>query len=457
MSLASRLPPVLASSAAVPNAMPIQSSTPRVPTSDRAARRFGIVVLTAALGGFALWSVTANLAVAVVAPGAVMVETSTKTVQHFEGGIIKEILVADGDQVEAGQALIVLDDTQPLAKLSIARAEYRMALASEVRLIAEQSDSDTLTMPQVLLDDTSPRVQAVVDVQRRLFDIRRQSLIDALASLDEKASQMRQQISGLESLQAVNRSRIDSLSQEAADYRTLFKEGLGDNQRLRELERQVLQYRGENAQHTAEIGQLGSQISENGLQKELHRQEYHQQVGEALRDAQAQVTDAEERVTALEDQVGRTTITAPVAGTVVGTQVHTRGAVVQSGQTVMEIVPANEAFIVEARVPDRDIDNVRVGQPAEIRFSAFNQRLSNVIAGEVVHVSADSFEDEATRTHYYKARVRVTDAGQAKMTRSMELLAGMPAEVMLRTGERTFASYMLKPFSDMLARAMREE
>ncbi|WP_110687600.1 HlyD family type I secretion periplasmic adaptor subunit [Salinicola aestuarinus] len=456
MIAASLLDAVLSVGAALPGGA-IAAPTPSVPTSDRRARRVGIVVLTAALGGFTLWSVTADLAVAVVAPGAVMVETSTKTVQHFEGGIIKEILVADGDRVEAGQTLIVLDDTQPLAKLSIARAEYRMALASEVRLMAEQSDSDTLTMPPVLLDDVSPRVQAVVDVQRRLFEIRRQSLMDALASLDEKASQMRQQISGLESLQAVNRSRIGSLSQEASDYRTLFKEGLGNNQRLRELERQILQYRGENAQHTAEIGQLGSQISENGLQKELHRQEFHQQVSEALRDAQAQVTDAEERVTALEDQVARTTVTAPVSGTVVGTQVHTRGAVVQSGQTIMEIVPANDAFIVEARVPDRDIDNVRVGQPAEIRFSAFNQRLSNVIGGEVIHVSADSFEDEATRAHYYKARVRVTEAGQASMTQSMELLAGMPAEVMLRTGDRTFASYMLKPFSDMLARAMREE
>lgn len=437
--------------------MPLAAALPSVPTSDRGARRWGLCILIVALGGFALWSVTANLAVAVVAPGAVAVETSTKKVQHFEGGIVKSILVEDGDQVDAGQTLIVLDDTQPLAKLAIAQSEYRIALASEVRLLAEQSDSDQLTFPDSLLNDTSPRVQAVVDVQKRLFEVRRQSLKDALSSLDEKASQMRQQIAGLESLQQINRSRIASLTQEANDYRTLFKEGLGDNQRLRELERQILQYRGENAQHAAEIAQLGSQISENGLQKEIHVQEYHQKVGEDLKDIQAQVTDAEERVTALRDQVRRTTITAPVSGTVVGMQIHTQGAVIRSGDTVMEIVPDNEAFIVEARIPDRDIDNVHAGQVAEIRFSAFNQRLSNVIEGEVVHVSADSFEDEATHAHYYKARVRVTDAGRDEMTDSMQLLAGMPAEVMLQTGERTFASYLFKPFSDMLARAMREE
>ncbi|WP_251978442.1 HlyD family type I secretion periplasmic adaptor subunit [Salinicola avicenniae] len=446
--------------ASLPSPMPSPVAgppAPRLPTSDLASRRWGLGILLIALGGFSLWAMTAELAVAVVAPGSVAVETSTKRVQHFEGGIVKQIRVEDGDAVSQGDTLIVLDNTQPLAQLSIAQSEYRIAMASEVRLLAEQSDLDTLTFPDVLLSDPSPRVQSVIDVQRRLFQVRRQSLQGALSALDEKARQMEEQIAGLERLQQVNRSRIASLSGEADDFRTLFKEGLGDNQRMRELERQILQFRGENAQHSAEVAQLRSQISENGFQKEVRRQEYHQGVGEELKEVQSQVTDAQERVTALQDQVRRTDIVAPVAGTVVGLQVHTQGAVVQSGDTVMEIVPANDAFIVEARVPDRDIDNVHAGQHAEIRFSAFNQRLSNVIEGEVVHVSADSFEDEATRTHYYKARIRVTDAGLDQMTTSMQLLAGMPAEVMLQTGERTFASYLFKPFSDMLARAMREE
>ena len=150
-------------------------------------------------------------------------------------------------------------------------------------------------------------------------------------------------------------------------------------------------------------------------------------------------------------------MTAPVTGTVVGLKVHTVGAVIQPGDPIMEIVPSGDDFIVEARVPDRDIDNIYPGQYAEIRFSAFNQRLSNVIDGEVTNVSADSFEDEATGAKYYKARVKVTEDGKREMTENMQLLAGMPAEVMIRTGERTFASYMTKPITDMLARAMREE
>ncbi|MDR9440082.1 MAG: HlyD family efflux transporter periplasmic adaptor subunit, partial [Halomonas sp.] len=167
--------------------------------------------------------------------------------------------------------------------------------------------------------------------------------------------------------------------------------------------------------------------------------------------------EAEERITSLSDLVNRTTIVAPVSGTVVGRQVHSEGAVIRGGDPILDIVPAGDGFVVEARVPNRDIDNIYIGQSANIRFSAFNQRLTNEIAGEVIHVSADSFEDEATGQMYYKARVRVTDEGEQDMTEQMQLLSGMPAEVLIKTGERTFASYIAKPITDMLARAMREE
>lgn len=432
-------------------------SAARLPLQDRAYRRLGMLILLVAFGGFGGWALTANLAVAVVAPGSVSVESFKKTVQHLEGGIVEKILVEDGARVEAGDPLLVLDDTQSRAQLQIAQSEYRIARASEVRLLAEQAGDDALHFPDELLNSDSPRVQAVLNVQRWLFEARHESLQGTLAALDEQVVQMQEQIAGLESAQRVNDSRIRSLAGEASDYRALFKEGLGNNQRLRELERQVMQYQGENAQHSSEVARLKSQISENGLQKEIRTQEFQQEVGEQLREVQAKIADAEERIVALSDQVRRTRVLAPVSGTVVGMQIHTLGAVIRSGDPLMDIVPAGEGFVVEARVPDRDIDNVYIGQPAEIRFSAFNQRLSNVIDGEVVHVSADSFEDEATGAHYYKARVKVTERGRSDMTESMQLLAGMPAEVMIRTGERTFASYVAKPFSDMLARAMREE
>lgn len=428
-----------------------------LPTSDKGYRKLGFAILIFALGGFALWSTTASLAVAVVAPGSVSIESFKRTVQHLEGGIVKQLLVEDGDKVEAGDTLVVLSDTQASSQLAIARSQFLINRAMEARLLAEQEGADMMQIPEDIQDVDNPRVQQVVAVQQSLFTARRQSLISTLESLDEQIIQMQEQIEGLEQRTRVNTQRISSLRAEAEDFRSLYREGLGDNQRLRELERQVLQYEGDNAEFRANIAQLRSQISENRMQREIQQQEFQKEVGEQLRDAQSQIAEAEEQIISLSDQVNRTVITAPVSGTVVGRQVHTVGAVIRAGDTIMDVVPSNDGFVVEARIPTRDIDNIFIGQFAEIRFSAFNQRLTDVIDGEVIHVSADSFEDEATGENYYRARVRVTEAGQENMTEQMQLLSGMPAEVMLRTGERTFASYIAKPITDMLARAIRED
>lgn len=428
-----------------------------LPINDRGYKRLGLLILLVAFGGFGGWAATADLAVAVVAPGSVSVASFKKTVQHLEGGIVKEILVHDGDHVDAGQTLMVLDNTQARSQLEIARSQYLINRAAEVRLMAEQKGDDKLEFPKELLDSDAPRVKEVLAVQRALFAARRDSLQGTVEALGEQANQMREQIDGLQKMIAVNQSRMASLEGEAKDYRALFKEGLGDNQRLRELERQVLQFKGEIAQHRSDIAKLKSQISENKVQQQVKQQEFQKDVGEQLRQAQANIADAEERMTALSDQVRRTTVTAPVAGTVVGMTIHTIGAVVKPGEPIMNIVPSGDDFVVEARIPSKDIDNIYPGQYAEIRFSAFNQRLTNVIEGEVTNVSADTFKDEATGAEYYKARVKVTPKGKREMTENMQLLAGMPAEVMIRTGERTFASYVAKPITDMLARAMREE
>ena len=429
----------------------------KLPTSDKGYRRLGYGILLIALGGFVLWSITASLAIAVVAPGSVSIESFKRTVQHLEGGIVRELLVEDGDKVEAGEPLIVLSDTQARSQLEIARSQYLINRAMEARLLAEQEGAEMMVIPEDIKDADNPRVQQVIAVQQSLFTARRQSLISTLESLDEQIIQMQEQIEGLEQRISVNTQRISSLRSEAEDFRSLYREGLGDNQRLRELERQVLQYEGDNAEFRANIAQLRSQISENRMQKEIQQQEFQKEVGEQLREAQAQIAQAEEQIVSLSDQVERTVITAPVSGTVVGRQVHTVGAVIRGGDTIMDVVPSNDGFVVEARIPTRDIDNIYIGQFAEIRFSAFNQRLTDVIDGEVIHVSADSFEDEATGERYYRARVRVTEEGYTQMNEHMQLLSGMPAEVMIRTGERTFASYIAKPITDMLARALRED
>lgn len=428
-----------------------------LPTSDRVYRRLGLLILLGALGGFVVWAFSASLAVAVVAPGNVSVESFKRTVQHLEGGIVSRILVEDGDRVVAGDPLIVLSDTQVRTQLDIVRADYLVNRAREVRLLTEQADSKVLEFPSALVDGDHPDAGEVLAQQRRLFEARRQALHGALASLEEQIGEMRQRAADLEQQIGIDTRRMGSLRQEAADHRTLYREGLGNNQRLRELERHVLELEGRIAEHRSEIASLASRISDNRLQMTLRQQEYYSQVGEQLGEARSAATEARERIIALSDQLTRATITAPVSGTVVASRVRTLGAVIRSGDDILDIVPANDGFVVEARVPNRDIDNVYHGQAASIRFSAFNQRLTNEIDGEVIHVSADSFEDEATGARYYRVRVRVTDQGRRDMTNEMQLLSGMPAEVMIRTGERSFASYIAKPITDMLARAIREE
>lgn len=422
------------------------------PIDPRPWQRFGLLILLIAFGGFGGWAVVANLAVGVVVSGKVAAASFTRTVQHYEGGIVSEIRVDDGDNVEAGEILVVLDDTRARSQLQLARNQYLLNRASEVRLTAELAEQEALVFPADLRDSESRRVKEAMAVQQGLFFARRQALVGTLATLEQQAYQFQEQRDGLEALIDVNRQRIASLGEEADDLRSLFERGHGDRQRLRELERELLEREGEAAQQAANVASIDAQISENHLQRQIRRQEFHQQAGERLRDVQAHIADAEERITALEDEVQRTAIRAPVAGSIVDLRLRSSGAVLAAGEPVLDVVPVDVGFVVEARVPVHEIDSLYPGQPARVRFSAFNQRSSRAVEGELIHISADSLVDEMTASDYYQVRIAVDDA---LLSEEMPLVAGMPAEVMIHTGERTFASYLIKPFSDVLARAMR--
>ncbi|CAM3583488.1 HlyD family type I secretion periplasmic adaptor subunit [Halomonas lysinitropha] len=429
----------------------------QVPVNSRRYQRLGMLVLLLALGGFSGWAFTASLAVAVVAPGHVTVESFRRSVQHLEGGVVREILVEDGDHVEAGQPLVVIDDTRVRAQLQIVRAQYLVGRATELRLLAEQRGDETLTFPAQLLDSGLVRVQEMLAVQQALFQARRASLRGTLEALDEQATQLEQQSEGLAEMVRFGEQELASLRGEANDLRGLFRKGMVSNQRLREVERDLLELSREVAGYRSDIARLGSQVSESRMQREIRQQEFYRDLGEELRQTQVSVTEAEERINALADQMARTTLTAPVAGIVVERRVHSVGDVVRPGDTLLDIVPADGRFLVEARVVDRDINRLHPGQSAEIRFTAFNQRSTDIIAAEVIFVSADSQQDEATGVRFYRVRLRVRDEERDKVSEQMQLLAGMPAEVMIHTGERTFASYITKPVQDILARAIREE
>lgn len=429
-----------------------------LPTGGKKVKVVGAIILLVAFGGFGAWAMLAKLSVSVIASGSVSVESSKKTLQHLEGGIVSDIYVDNGDYVNKGDALIELDKTQKMSQLIIARVNWFIASAQEERLLAEQKDKSSFSYPSELkaLAQGNVRFQEVLDVQQILFSSRRSLLKGKISALQAQIQQFKDQIKGLKETIIIYDKHIASLEDESKDYKKLFKKGMVNSQRIRELQRQTFQLQSSRVQSKAQITQLESRISENMLNIGTQQQEYQREIGEQLRDAISLILDSQEKIVALSDKVKRTYIKAPISGTVVGLDIHTIGAVIQGGRPILSIVPESNNFVIEARVPAHDVDNVYPGQHADIRFSAFNQRKASIIEGVVSHVSADSFQDEGTGIQYYKARVKITEHGLEEMTEYMQLLSGMPAEVMIVTGEKTLLEYIVQPISEMLNRAMRE-
>jgi epimerase transport system membrane fusion protein len=428
-----------------------------VPTDDRRARRTGLVILLVTFAGFGGWAAVAKLDSAAVASGVVTVESYRKTIQHLEGGIVQDILVRDGDSVQSGDILLRLDDTQARARLEIIRSQYLAARALEARLIAERDQQANLAFPEELLslrDD--PRVRETLDGQERVFTARREALQGETALLEQRIEQLQAQISGLEVLQQTEQKRIDSLQRELQDFRHLQQSGYTDKLRLLELERDIAQLEGERAAHLAEIAKTHMQIGETKLQILQLRKQFQTEVVADLRDTQTKLFDLIERMRALQDTVERTEIRAPTKGTVVGLGVHTVGGVVAPATPLLEIVPKGEQLVVEAKVQPTDIDKVHPGLAADIRFTAFKLRTTPVVEGQVLTVSADRLIDPETKYPYYLARIQVTPQGMERL-QGLELLPGMPAEVMIKTGERTLLNYLLRPLLDSFARSFRED
>jgi epimerase transport system membrane fusion protein len=439
---------------------PAAAPVPRAPslrTSDKPERRFGLLVLLIAFGGFGTWSFIAPIDSAAVAPGVVTVESSRKTVQHFDGGFVEEIFVTEGDQVKAGELLVRLDDTQPRAQLEIARGKYYSYLAEEARLIAERDGADSIRFPPELTEHRDdPRVRDAMAGQRRLFENRRTALQNEKEVLGQRIEQLREQIRGYQALTENWARRASLYRQEIDALDDLFEKGFSDSSRLREYERLEAEVLGERSQHEASLAGAKVKIVETELQTVQLRRDFDTEVAERLRQVQPEIADLRERIQALSETVRRTEIRAPVSGSVVGLTVHTQGGIVEPRQRILGIVPKGEQLIVEARVSPADIDRVTPGLEADIRFTTFNLADTPTVPGVVLTVSGDRLTDEATGQPYFLARIRVTEDGMESL-QGRTLLPGMPADVIIKTGERTLFEYLAKPITDRLATAFREE
>lgn len=418
----------------------------------------GVAVLVVFFGVFVLWSSLAPLAEAAIARGSLVVDGNRKSIQHLEGGIIREILVDEGDEVDAGQVLVRLDQTRSSAQLDVLQGRHMEALARFARLQAERGEADTVDFSVPLeAYGANPNLEDIIAGQTSIFERSAESHKSQVAVLEQRVAQLREEQKGIRNEIAAQGRQIALIEEEVVGVRTLVEKGFARKPRLLALERDKAELEGERAINQGQVARLDQSMGEARLRISELQAERLRRVVEEERETQAQIFDLTERIKAAQDVSSRTEIRAPQAGTVVGLEIHTTGGVVAPGQVLMDIVPDEDVLIAEARLNPDDIEKVVEGQRAEVRLTAFSRRFYEPVQGVVVFISADSFTDEQTRETYYVARVALPAEEIAKTFGEQELRPGMQAEVMIQTGERTLLDYLLRPISRTLEHAMREE
>ncbi|WP_256587213.1 MULTISPECIES: HlyD family type I secretion periplasmic adaptor subunit [unclassified Pseudomonas] len=432
-----------------------QHSSTALPVDDRPIRRVGYLMLLVTFGLFGGWAALAPLDSSALAPGVVTVKSYRKTVQHLEGGIVRELRVHDGDLVKTGDVLLVLDNTQARSEMETTRSQLIAALQLQARLEAER---DALPEPVAVpaLDPADPRVQEARDSEARIFQTRRTSLLGEIGLQEKTIGQIEEQIRGFKAIIVSKQMLAASYQDEIVDLRALLAEGYVDKQRLREQERSLARLQTEIAESQSEIAQARVHVDEAKLKILQLKKAFASEVAGLLGDARTKVYELRERLATLQDRDQRTDILAPESGMVMGMTVHTLGAVVSPGTALLDIVPANEELIVEAQVSPMDIDRIALGKLADIRFSAFKSSTTPVIEGRLVQISADRLINKDTGTAYYLARVALTDKGRQTLG-NLTLVPGMPVEVLVNTGARTLLQYLMQPASNVFARSLIED
>ncbi|AMX97951.1 MULTISPECIES: HlyD family type I secretion periplasmic adaptor subunit [Mesorhizobium] len=427
---------------------------------DRAIRRYllgGIATSILLVGGAGSLAAVIDLSGAVIGSGKLVVDSSVKKVQHPTGGVVGQIFVREGDAVQAGQVLIHLDETVTRANLAIVTKSADELDARLARLKAERDGADAIGFPPSLMsrrDD--PDVSGTMAGEQSLFEFRRQARAGQKAQLAERISQLAEEVSGLTEQKDAKSQEIKLIGTELAGMRTLWERKLVSIDRITALEREAVRLEAEHGQLIAAIAQSKGHTSEIRLQIIQIDQDLRSEVATELREVQAKLSELVERKVSAEDQLKRIDIRSPQAGVVLQLAVHTIGGVITAGEPVMLIVPVADRLTVEARVAPQDIDQLKQGQEATLRLSAFNQRTTPELNGSVSKISADLSTDERTGAGYYTVHIVLPRTELARLKR-LTLAPGMPVEVFFTTSSRTMLSYLVKPLADQIQRAFREE
>jgi HlyD family type I secretion membrane fusion protein len=418
--------------------------------------RMGALTLGVGLLVMGGWLVAAPLSGAIIAAGFVKVDMNRKVIQHQEGGIVKQVLVRDGERVKAGQVLVVIEDVRLDATLDLLRTQHDGERAKAARLEAERAMSPAIKFPaELVARKDEPKVVEFLQRETTLFKARREALDTQVALLRKQIQQTAQEVKALGDQIAAEARALKLQKDELATNQSLLEKGYVQKTRLMQLERSVAEYEGRWNERRAELSKAEQRGQELELRVLAQRNAYVQSAADELKEASTRIFDLEERLRPSKDASERQRISSPISGEVVGLRVFSQGGVVGPREVLMEIVPEDKTLIVEARIRPEDINHVRAGSEAEIRLTAYQQRTTPLVAGRVNYVAADRMVEQQTGAAYYTAHIDVSAAALADAG-NLRMQAGMPAEVYIRTDSRSALDYLLAPVTSYLRRGMRE-
>lgn len=438
---------------------PADRNSQEPPADTGRAARVGLWALGLGFGGFLLWASFAPLDEGVPSHGMVAIDTKRKAVQHLSGGIIKQVLVKEGELVKEGQPLIQLDAAVARANYESVRQRYLGLRAMQGRLLAEQSGAASIDFhPDLKAAASDPLIKSQMDTQEQLFRSRRASLRADLDGIEESIRGQQGQLQAYEAMLGSRRSQLALLQDELKNTRELVQEGYAPRNRQLELERMVAETQASIADLLGNTTRAQRAIGELRQRALGRQQEYRKEVEKDQADVTREVQSDAEKFVSVKADLERTEIRSPASGQVVGLAAQTVGGVVQPGQKLMDVVPADEPLLLEARIEPHLIDKVHAGLPTDVRFTAFAHSPQLVVQGEVQSISHDLLTEQqgGMMVSYYLARVKVTPEGM-KTLGARQLQPGMPAEVIIKTGERSLLKYLLSPLSKRMAASLKEE
>jgi HlyD family secretion protein len=452
MARAARVPALFAGGAIARGSLP--------PATEGSIRRLvstGLFTGVVLVGGLFTWAAFASLSGAVVSPGVIVVDSSTKKIQHPSGGVIGEIRVREGQFVPEGAVLARLDETVTRSNLQIVVSQLNALLGRQARLQAERDGAEDILFPASLVADskTSDDARHIIQGERGLLTARRDALAGQKSQLEERIVQLSRETEGLEAQLEAKQKEVALIASELGGLEDLYRKNLVPITRVMQLRRENTRLQGERGALISQIAATKGKISETKLQILNLDQDRRTEVSRDLRDAESKIAELAERRTAAEDQLRRIDIKAPADGFVHQLAIHTVGGVIQPGETVMIVVPQNDSLTIESRVSPMEIEQVKAGTRAVVKLTGFSSRTTPDLAGHVTTVSADATHDEKTGMSFFTVRVQLPEDEVRKLG-DKRLIPGMPAEVFIETNPRTALSYLTKPLTDQFARAFRE-